>query len=46
MSERYGYDLAGNLTSLAYPGTGHTVTRSYDAADRLSGLTEPDQSYS
>src|SRR5207237_912508 len=31
----YGYDLAGNLTTLTYPD-GAQVTRTYDAADRLA----------
>src|SRR5207248_3286627 len=31
----YGYDLEGQLTSLAYPGGVGTVTRSYDDAGRL-----------
>ena len=36
---RYGYDLAGNLTSLTYPGS-EVVTRSYDDAGRLERVTD------
>ena len=32
----YGYDNDGDVTSIAYPGSGHTLTRTYDAADRMS----------
>jgi len=35
----YTYDLAGHLTSLAYPN-GQTVTRTYDAAGHLTGITD------
>ena len=35
----YGYDLAGNLTSLGYPNV-KTVTRSYDNANRLTSITD------
>ena len=35
----YGYDLAGNLTSLTYPNA-KTVTRAYDAAGRLTSVTD------
>ncbi|MDQ1503163.1 MAG: hypothetical protein QOD57_890 [Actinomycetota bacterium] len=31
----YGCDLRGNLTSIAYPGTTGTVTRTFDDAGRL-----------
>jgi len=36
----YGYDLRGNVTSLTYPGTTGTVTRSYDDAGRLSEVQD------
>lgn len=36
---RYGYDLAGNVTSLTYPGS-EVVTRSYDDAGRLERVTD------
>lgn len=36
----YGYDLAGNVTALTYPGTTGTVTRAYDAANRLKAVTD------
>ncbi len=36
---RYGYDLAGNVTSLTYPGS-EVVTRSYDDAERLERVTD------
>ncbi len=35
----YGYDKAGNRTTLTYPGN-KTVTYSYDNADRLHSLTD------
>jgi YD repeat-containing protein len=35
----YGYDLAGQLTSVTYPGQG-PITYSYDAAHRLTGITD------
>ncbi|HEU5371377.1 MAG TPA: RHS repeat-associated core domain-containing protein [Gaiellaceae bacterium] len=35
----YGYDLNGNLTALTYPN-GHIVSRGYDNADRLTGITD------
>ena len=35
----YGYDLAGQLTSLAYPGN-QIVTRGYDDAGRLTFVTD------
>jgi len=35
----YGYDLAGNLTSLTYPGN-LQVTRGYDSANRLTGVSD------
>lgn len=35
----YGYDLGGNLTSLTYPDSSK-VTRSYDAANRLTGISD------
>jgi RHS repeat-associated protein len=31
----YSHDLAGAVTAIAYPGSGHTVARSYDDAGRL-----------
>ncbi len=34
----YGYNLAGEVTSIAYP-SGRVVTQSYDAAGRLSSIT-------
>ena len=37
---QYGYDLAGQLTSLTYPGGAHTVSRAYDDAGRLSSVTD------
>lgn len=36
---RYGYDLAGDLTSLTYPG-GEAVTRAFDDAGRLESVTD------
>jgi YD repeat-containing protein len=35
----YGYDAASNLTSLVYLGS-HTVTRGYDALNRLHTVTD------
>jgi RHS repeat-associated protein len=35
----YGYDLAGNLTRITYPG-GHVVTRGYDDAGRLQTVAD------
>jgi RHS repeat-associated protein len=35
----YGYDLAGNTTSLGYPN-GQTVTRGYDQENRLHTVTD------
>jgi len=35
----YGYDLASNLTSIAYPN-GKTVTRGYDNANRLTSIAD------
>jgi RHS repeat-associated protein len=35
----YGYDLAGNETSITYPG-GNAVTRTYDNAGRLLSITD------
>jgi RHS repeat-associated protein len=35
----YGYDLNGNLTALTYPN-GHIVSRGYDNANRLTGITD------
>ncbi len=35
----YGYDPAGNLTTITYPGD-HTVTREYDDAERLHTSTD------
>ncbi len=35
----YGYDTAGQLTALAYPG-GAKTTRAYDTAGRLTGVTD------
>lgn len=35
----YGYDLAGNVTSIVYPGA-KTVTRHYDDAGRFDELTD------
>lgn len=37
----FGYDANGNQTSIVYPGgTGRTVTRTFDKADRLTGLLD------
>jgi RHS repeat-associated protein len=37
----YGYDLAGNNTSITYPGgVGHTVQRGFDDASRLASVTD------
>ncbi len=36
----YGYDRAGNLTTLTYPDSS-VITRTYDAANRFVGLTDP-----
>lgn len=36
----YRYDLAGRLTSIAYPAPGQVVTRSYDGAGRLAGVSD------
>lgn len=36
----YAYDANGNATSVVYPGSGRTVTRTFDKANRLSGLTD------
>lgn len=38
---RYGYNLAGQLTSQVYP-SGRTVTSGFDRANRLSGVTGED----
>jgi len=35
----YGYDAAGQLTSVTYPGQG-AITYTYDAAHRLTGITD------
>lgn len=35
----YTYDLVGRLTTLTYPGD-HVVTRAYDDAGRLTGVTD------
>ena len=35
----YGYDLAGNETSIVYPN-GKAVTRGFDEAERLSSVTD------
>lgn len=35
----YGYDLAGNRTTLAYPGSS-IATNAYDAANRLRSVTD------
>ncbi|WP_327370726.1 RHS repeat-associated core domain-containing protein [Streptomyces sp. NBC_01217] len=37
----YSYDDAGNATSVSYPGsTTHNVTRTFDKANRLSGVKD------
>ncbi|MFL6077227.1 MAG: RHS repeat-associated core domain-containing protein [Mycobacteriales bacterium] len=36
----YGYDAAGNQTSIAYPGQSTPVTRTYDADNRLRSVTD------
>ncbi len=36
----YGHDLAGNVTTIAYPGSSHTVTRGYDDAGRQISSTD------
>ncbi len=36
----YGYDLAGNLTNITYPGTSHTVSRGFDEAGRLTSTQD------
>jgi RHS repeat-associated protein len=36
----YGYDLKGQLTSIAYPGSTGSVSRSYDDAGRLHTVTD------
>jgi YD repeat-containing protein len=36
----YGYDVKGQLTSLACPNAVGTVTRGYDAAGRLASVTD------
>lgn len=35
----YGYDLAGNVTSIVYPN-GKSVSRTYDTAERLESVTD------
>lgn len=40
----YGYNLAGQLTSEKYP-SGRTVTSSYDANGRLSGVADAQNTY-
>jgi len=35
----YGYDLAGNLTTLSYPDSS-VITRTYDAANRFVAVTD------
>ena len=35
----YGYDLAGNPTTLTYP-SGQVVTRTFDSTDRLASVTD------
>ncbi len=35
----YGYDLNNNLTSLTYPSN-HTVTRAYNNANQLTGISD------
>ncbi len=36
----YGYDLAGRLTSIAYPNAAGTVSRGFDNANRLHTVTD------
>ena len=36
---QYGYDIAGNETSIEYPG-GDTVTQAFNAVDEMSSLTD------
>jgi RHS repeat-associated protein len=36
----YGYDLAGRLTTITYPGASQTVTRGYDAAGRMISVSD------
>jgi RHS repeat-associated protein len=36
----YGYDIAGHLTTLTYPGGSQSVTRGHDAAGRLASVTD------
>jgi RHS repeat-associated protein len=36
----YGYDLAGRLTTITYPGASQTVTRSYDSAGRMTSVSD------
>jgi len=36
----YGYDLNGQVSTLAYPGGTNTVTRAYDDAGRLRSITD------
>src|SRR5437667_1134753 len=39
-SVQYGYDKASNRTSLTYPGGTASLTYAYDAANRLSQITQ------
>jgi len=36
----YGYDAAGNRSSISYPGATGTVSYAYDAAERLQSVTD------
>jgi YD repeat-containing protein len=36
----YGYDLAGRITSITYPGTTGIVKRGYDEAGHLTDVTD------
>jgi YD repeat-containing protein len=35
----YGYDVAGNLTTIGYPN-GHTVTQAFDNNERLQSVID------
>ncbi|WP_168203858.1 RHS repeat-associated core domain-containing protein [Humibacter ginsenosidimutans] len=37
----YGYDAAGNVTTINYPGTAGTVTDHYNTLEQLSSVVDP-----
>ncbi|MEA9987253.1 RHS repeat-associated core domain-containing protein [Subtercola sp. RTI3] len=37
----YGYDAAGRVTTIAYPGTSNTVTQHYNTIGQMDSITDP-----